>query len=82
MEAKFESKIENLSIITREEYAAKLQRLIQLENDHSIKKEKSDYRLLDKFDVLELNVEGVRVQKLIKKRTELRFVCKEVFLIF
>ena len=60
MEAKFESKIENLPIITRKEYAEKLQRLIQLENDHSIKKAKSDYRLLEKFDVLELTIHWSR----------------------
>lgn len=78
MEAKFATKIENFSIITREDYSAKLQRLIQLETDHSIKKENNDYKLQQKFDVLELDVEGVRVQKLMKKRTNLRFVCKEV----
>ena len=81
MKDKFESKLSNSTIMTREEYSAKLQRLIELEHDHSTKKERSDYHLLKKFDVLEVNMEGVRVQKLVKKGTECRFVCKEVIII-
>lgn len=82
METKFATKIQNLPIITREDYSAKLQRLIQLETDHSIQKAKSDYKLAEKFDVLELDVEGIKVQKLIKKGTNLRFVSKEVNVLF
>lgn len=78
MEIKFTTKIENLPIITRANYSAKLQRLIQLETDHSIKKENYDYKLQQKFDVMEIDVEGVKIQKLMKKGSNLRFVCKEV----
>ena len=65
-------------VISRDEYATKLQRLLDVQNNHSIKKNWSDYKMGDRFDVLSVTIEGITVQKLVKKGTELRFVCKEV----
>ncbi|KAI1697735.1 SCAN domain-containing protein 3-like [Ditylenchus destructor] len=66
------------SIMDREEYEAKLRRLIEIESDHSIKRTPADYKLRGKFDILSVNIEGTTVQKLVKKGTQLRYVCKEV----
>ncbi|KAI1702435.1 hypothetical protein Ddc_17065 [Ditylenchus destructor] len=50
---------------------------MELESDNSIKKSAEDYRLLGKFDILTVDVEGTTVKKLVKKGTQLRYVCKE-----
>ncbi|KAI1722073.1 KRAB-A domain-containing protein 2-like [Ditylenchus destructor] len=64
--------------MNRAEYDAKLHRLIEIESDHSIKKTPADYKLRGKFDILSVDVEGTIVKKLVKKGTQLRYVCKEV----
>ncbi|KAI1694133.1 KRAB-A domain-containing protein 2 [Ditylenchus destructor] len=63
--------------MNRAEYDAKLHRLIEIESDHSIKKTPADYKLRGKFDILSVDVEGTIVKKLVKKGTQLRYVCKE-----
>jgi phage protein D len=46
----------------------KLQRLLVLQSNNSIKKTKKDYILIKKCDVLNVTVEGITVKKLVKKR--------------
>ncbi|XP_063850958.1 KRAB-A domain-containing protein 2-like [Scylla paramamosain] len=46
-------------------------------NVFNIKKTQKDYRLLRKYEILEVTVEGITVKKLQKKGTNLRFVCAE-----
>ena len=65
------------SVISRVDYEAIMQRIIQLQ-DKTIKKEKRDYWIISRFDVLEVNIEGQNIRKLVKKGTELRYVCQEV----
>jgi hypothetical protein len=64
--------------ITREQYEMKLQRLLELQSNNSIKKTQEDYRLINKCDVLNVTVEGITIKKLVKKESHLRFVCEEV----
>jgi hypothetical protein len=63
---------------SRADYSVILDRLLELENDNSLKKQGNDYKNSKKYDVLVLNVEGVTVHKLVKKGTNLRYVCSEV----
>ena len=81
---KFYEKLENFEpdkynsySISRVDYEATMQRIIQMQ-DNTIKKERSDYRIISRFDVLEVNIEGQNIRKLVKKGTELRYVCQEV----
>ena len=82
MKNKYYEKLKNLPknsyAMNRTECESTMARLIQLEKDRSIKKEMRDYRLIKRFDVLEVTIEGQKIQKLVKKETELRFVCEEV----
>jgi hypothetical protein len=66
------------ALITREQYEVKLQHLLDLQSNNSIKKTQQDYRLINKCDVLNVTIEGITVKKLVKKGSLLRFVCKEV----
>lgn len=68
--------------ISREQYEGKINRLVELQNDKSIKKEQKDYRMLERFEVLEVDIEGQKIRKLVKKGTEKRLICAEVSLIY
>jgi len=78
---KFYEKIKNsvYACLPRAEYAEIVNRLTVLNQDKSIKKEKKDYRLLLRYELQQLNIEGMLVQRLLLKGTDKRFVCKEVF---
>ena len=56
------------SVISRIDYEAIMQRIIQLQ-DKTIKKEKRkrDYWIISRFDVLEVKIEGQNIRKLIYK---------------
>ena len=56
------------SVISRVDYEAIMQRIIQLQ-DKTIKKEKRkrDYWIISRFDVLEVKIEGQNIRKLIYK---------------
>ena len=58
------------------EYEEIVERMKELEKSE-VKKTQKDYRLLRKYDILEISVEETTVQKLVKKRTVLRFVSAE-----
>jgi hypothetical protein len=79
--SKFTEKLNSANAfrITREQYEVKLQRLLDLQSDNSIKKTPEDYRLIKKCDVLNVTVEGITVNKLVKKESRLPFVCEEVW---
>lgn len=84
MEAKFNEKFSSLStrkesfLLPKDEYSTILQRLDQLANDRTIKKENKDYKMERKYQILEVIHEGQKYRKLVKKGTQLRFVAKEV----
>ncbi|XP_068246721.1 KRAB-A domain-containing protein 2-like [Palaemon carinicauda] len=70
------------SLFPREEYERVISRLNELEQSNPTKT-KEDHRLLQKYEILEVTIEGTTVQKLQKKGTQLRFVCAEdVFDVF
>lgn len=52
------------------EYEEIINRMKELEK-HEVKKTQKDYRLLRKYDIMEITVEGTTVQKLVKKGTVL-----------
>lgn len=58
------------------EYEEIVNQMKELEKPE-VKKTQKDYRLLRKYDVMEISVEGTTVQKLVKKGTVLRYVCSE-----
>ncbi|XP_068221351.1 KRAB-A domain-containing protein 2-like [Palaemon carinicauda] len=64
------------SLFPREEYERVISRLNELKQSIPTKT-KQDYRLLRKYEILEVTIEGTTVQKLQKKGTQLRFVCAE-----
>ena len=64
------------SLLHRNEYEQIMNRLGELKSDN-IKKTQKDYRLLRKYEILEVAVEGITVNKLQKNGTNLRFVCAE-----
>lgn len=64
------------SLLYRNEYEQIMNRLDELKRAN-IKKTQKDYRLLRKYEILEVTVEGITVKKLLKKGTHLRFVCAE-----
>ena len=64
------------SLLLREEYERVISRLNELKQSNPTKT-KQDYRLLQKYEILEVTIEGTTVQKLQKKGTQLRFVCAE-----
>ena len=46
-----------------------------------VKKIEDDFRLLRKYDIMGVSVEGTTVLKLVKRRTDLRYICAEVYLV-
>ncbi|XP_063884390.1 KRAB-A domain-containing protein 2-like [Scylla paramamosain] len=64
------------SLLYRNECEQIMNRLDELKRVN-IKKTLKDYRLLRKYEILEVTVEGITVKKLQKKGTNLRFVCAE-----
>ncbi|XP_068250814.1 KRAB-A domain-containing protein 2-like [Palaemon carinicauda] len=66
----------SLSLFPREEYEQVISRLNELKQ-YNPTKTKLDYRLLQKYEILEVTIEGTTVQKLQKKDTQLRFICAE-----
>ena len=64
------------SLIHREDYERIISRLKELKQANPTKT-KQDYRLLQKFELLEVTIEGTTVQQLQKKGTQLRFICAE-----
>ncbi|KAG7154781.1 KRAB-A domain-containing protein 2-like [Homarus americanus] len=64
------------SLLPRREYESNVDRLMELEKPE-VKRTQMDYRLLNKYAVMEISVEGTTVQKLIKKGTALQYVCAE-----
>ncbi|XP_068240285.1 uncharacterized protein [Palaemon carinicauda] len=64
------------SLFPREEYEPVTSRLNKLKQSNP-SKAKHDYRLLQKYEILEVTIKGTTVQKLQKKGTQLRFYCEE-----
>ena len=72
-----EKKPNNASgLLKKCEYEEIVNRMKELEK-LEVKKTQKDYRLLRKHDIMEISVEGTRVQKLVKKGTVLKYVCAE-----
>lgn len=85
MKEKFDSELseaqENKSyntsgLMKKCEYEEIVNRMKELEKPE-VKKTQKDYRLLRKYDIMEISVEGTTVQKLVKRGTVLRYVCAE-----
>ncbi|XP_068236950.1 KRAB-A domain-containing protein 2-like [Palaemon carinicauda] len=64
------------SLFPREEYDRVISRLNERKQSNPTNTKK-DYRLLQKYELLEVTIKGTTVQKLQKKGTQLRFVCAE-----
>lgn len=74
---KFDERIHqnnSTALLSRIQYNENLDRLLELSTCTSIQKQSSDYRLIGKYDVVELQIEGVTVRKLVKKGTSMRFI--------
>ena len=85
---KFYEKLENSGpqkhnsyTINRADYDSTMHRIIQLHEDNAVKKEDRDYRIISRFEVLEVNIEGQNIRKLVKKGTQLRYICHEVIIL-
>jgi hypothetical protein len=69
----------NKKSLSKKEYEDTIARLLQLQNNKATEKNQKDYRLCNRFDILEINLEGQKIQRLVKKGTEKRIVFNEVF---
>ena len=58
----------NKTSMSKEDYDALIARLLQLQNNQNAVKEKRDYHLCKRFDILEINFEGQQIQRLVKKK--------------
>lgn len=82
---KFYEKLENFGptkqnsiTVSRADYDLMMHRILQLQEDKAIRKDERDYRIINRFEVLEVNIEGQNIRKLVKKGTQLRYVSHEV----
>jgi hypothetical protein len=63
--------------INRDDYNKILLRLSELHQEHRIKKEDSDYKLLKRYGIIEFDYNGAKLQRIVKAGTQLHIVCLE-----
>lgn len=63
-------------LMKKREYEEIVNRMKELEKPE-VKKTQKDYRLLRKYDIMEISIERTTVQKLVKKGTVFRYVRAE-----
>ncbi|KAI6648407.1 hypothetical protein LOD99_14085 [Oopsacas minuta] len=68
------NKAGNMSFFTKDDYQATIERIQSLDEDKSIQKNPKDYRLVKKFEILEIQVDGIIIKKLKKQASQQQFV--------
>ena len=74
-------KAKNATFLTKNDYNKILLRLTELNQNPQSKKEHSDFRLLQRYEILEFECNGATIKRLVKAETQLQIVCLEVVVV-
>ena len=64
----------NMSFFTKDEYQATVERIQSLQEDKIIHKTPKDYRIMKKYEILEIQVDGIVIKKLKKQASQQQLV--------